>query len=166
MIAVFTAYQLRPLCSTICITCTTLNALSIPSYSSGGYGPFAIFGTSGNETVNNYGAVIGNVNLGTGSNVFNNKLGGTLVSGPSVMIGGTLTNDGAISLGGLGNVFTTFVSGNLVQGGTGALSLDLDFGTGTADRINVSGFASLSGSVVINPLNPEQIKPATSKSRS
>jgi hypothetical protein len=64
----------------------------------------AIFGRTGNETVNNFGTVTGNVDLGTGTNAFNNLSGGLFNSGTLVDLGGgnLLNNSGALSPGGTG----------------------------------------------------------------
>jgi len=47
----------------------------------------AISGSSGNEVVNNYGTVTGNINLGPGANSFQNLFGALLVSGRTLYVG-------------------------------------------------------------------------------
>ena len=114
-------------------------------------GSFAILGNTGNTTVYNSGTVIGNVALGSGSNAFNNLAGGVFDSGVTVDLGGgTLTNSGTLSPGGLGTVLTTALTGNLVQSAGGKFAVDVNLAGGTADRLNVSGTASLNGMVVPN----------------
>jgi uncharacterized protein with beta-barrel porin domain len=116
----------------------------------------AIQSSTGNDTVTNFGAVIGNVSLGAGTNAFNNMAGGLFNSGSTVNLGtgNTLTNAGTLSPGGAGVIQTTALTGNLVQGATGRLLTDVSIGGGTADRINVSGTANLAGAVQVQVLNP------------
>ena len=109
----------------------------------------------GNNTVNNSGTVIGNVDLGPGRNAFNNLPGGTFNSGATVKLGSgnPLNNSGNLSPGGSGVIQTTALTGNLVQGSAGKISVDINPGTGQADRINASGSAKLAGQVALNLLN-------------
>lgn len=124
--------------------------LGIPLFS---FPPFMLFG--GNNTVNNGGTVIGNVDLGPGRNTFNNLVGGTFDPGATVNLGAgsTLNNTGNLSPGGIGVIQTTALTANLVQGGSGKITVDLDPASGQADRINVSGTVSLGGQVAINLTN-------------
>jgi uncharacterized protein with beta-barrel porin domain len=110
---------------------------------------------TGNNTINNSGLIIGSVDLGSGTNAFNNRAGGTLEAGPTVKLGtgGTLTNSGNLSPGGKGVVQTTVLTGNLVQTSSGKISVDVDRTAGQADRINVSGTAQLAGQVVANVIS-------------
>jgi outer membrane autotransporter protein len=108
----------------------------------------------GNNVVNNTGTVIGNVDLGPGHNAFNNLPGGTLNSGATLALGAgnTFTNNGNLSPGGAGVFQTTALTGNLVQGGAGRITVDVNPATGQTDRINASGSAQLAGQVVVNPV--------------
>lgn len=119
------------------------------------YSNSAIGADIGNDTVNNSGLVIGNVNLGSGANAFNNLSSGLFEMGASVNIGAgnVLTNDGALSPGGEGAIHTTEVTGHLVQSAAGSILIDVDPMTGQADLINVSGTASLAGTLRVNPIN-------------
>jgi hypothetical protein len=123
----------------------------------------AISGGSGNETVENYGTVTGSVELGGGLNSFYNAPAATLESGPVLALGAghALTNDGTVSPGGLGNVTTTSVTGDLVQTATGIDSVDLDHASAKADRLDVSGTASLAGKVQPNNMNAGYATPGT-----
>ena len=105
----------------------------------------AVTASSGNETINNYGTIAGNVTLGNGTNAIFNKAGGTFTTGATVDLraGNMLTNAGTLSPGGTGTVQTTVLTGNLVQTGSGSLAVDINAATGATDRINVSGTASL-----------------------
>ena len=116
----------------------------------------AIQGDTGNNTVNNFGTVIGNVILGTGANAFNNLAGGLFNAGTTVNLGAgnTLTNAGTLSPGGAGVMQTTAITGNLVQSATGRLFTDINIGGATSDRINVSGTANLAGAVQLQLSNP------------
>ncbi len=111
----------------------------------------AIGASTGNDTVSNFGTVIGNVDLGTGTNAFNNMAGGLFNSGATVSLGAgnTLTNAGTLSPGGAGTILTTALTGNLVQTATGRLAIDFNMAGGSADRVNVSGTANLAGAVQV-----------------
>lgn len=127
----------------------------------GGYailatGSDVVLQPGGNETVNNFGTVIGSVDLGAGTNVFNNKAGALFSPGAIAYIGAgnTLTNDGTISPGALGKTMTTAVTGDFVQSSTGKYALDVNLTATTADRFNVSGTANITGTVAINVPGP------------
>jgi len=109
----------------------------------------------GNNVVNNAGTIIGNVDLGPGRNAFNNLPGGTLNSGAAVNLGAgnPLNNSGNLSPGGSGVIQTTALTGNLVQGGAGKITVDVNPATGQADRINATGSANLGGQIVVNLAN-------------
>jgi uncharacterized protein with beta-barrel porin domain len=115
----------------------------------------AITGDTGNNTVNNFGTVIGNVTLGTGVNAFNNMAGGVFNPGATVNLGAgnVLTNAGTLSPGGAGVIQTTALTGNLVQSATGRLLTDINIVGGTSDRVNASGTANLAGAVQIQVSN-------------
>jgi uncharacterized protein with beta-barrel porin domain len=115
----------------------------------------AIQGDTGNNTVNNFGTVIGNVILGSGTNAFNNMAGGSFNAGATVNLGAgnTLTNAGTLSPGGAGVIQTTALTGNLVQSATGRLLTDTNVAGATSDRINVSGTANLAGAVQLQVQN-------------
>ena len=48
---------------------------------------YAVSGSTGNETINNFNLITGNVNLDGGTNAFNNKSTGVFVSGTTVNLG-------------------------------------------------------------------------------
>ncbi|MEP6841767.1 MAG: hypothetical protein ABJA75_27240, partial [Bradyrhizobium sp.] len=122
---------------------------------------YAMTATGGNDTIDNYGTMIGSINLGAGVNAFNNRAAGLFDMGANVMLGAGnfLTNNGTMSPGGINNVFTSAVTGNLLQSAGGTYLLDLDFGPSTADRINATGTGSLAGKVTVNLLNKAQVLP-------
>jgi len=122
----------------------------------------AIVGGTGNETIDNYGTITGNINLGAGSHAFNNMVGGTFNAGATVNLeGGTLSNSGMFSPGGSGIVLTTGLTGNLMQADSGTCAVDLDFDSGMVDFLNVSGTADLAGKAYINILNAGWSTPGT-----
>jgi hypothetical protein len=125
----------------------------------------AIMGTGGHETVNNAGTVTGLVDLGTGSNAFNNLEGGRLNAGGTVDLGAgnPLNNHGRLSPGGADQVMTTSITGNLVQTSSGSFVTDLDLKNKQADRINVSGVSALDGTIEINRVNSGLAVPGTSQ---
>ena len=115
----------------------------------------AIAGTTGNDIVNNFGTVTGNVRLGSGANAFNNMAGGVFNSGATVSLGAgnALTNAGTLSPGGAGVIQTTALTGNLVQTATGRLFTDINIAGNSSDRVNVTGTANLAGSVQVQVQN-------------
>ena len=134
------------------LACRSSTATRIPSPISAasrnlaGVSGTAISGGIGDETVDNYGVVTGNVDLGAGANAFNNMEGGLFNSGTMVNLGAGnfLTNDGTLAPGGVGTVLTTALTGNLIQPGS-AFAVDID--GSVADRVDVSGNASMDGLV-------------------
>jgi uncharacterized protein with beta-barrel porin domain len=115
----------------------------------------AIEGNTGNNTVNNFGTVIGNVILGSGTNALNNMASGVFEPGATVDLGAgnALTNAGTLSPGGLGVIQTTALTGNLVQTATGRLVVDINTANGASDRINLSGTANLAGALQLQLSN-------------
>jgi hypothetical protein len=110
----------------------------------------AIFGSGGNDVVNNSGTVTGNVQLGSGANAFNNLAGGRFVTGSLIGLGSnanTLTNSGVVDIGGQRVVATTALTGRFVQSANGTLAVDVRFG-GASDLLTISGSAALAGFVM------------------
>lgn len=113
----------------------------------------AILSTGGDDTINALGGVRGEVDLGLGSNTFNNGPASVFETATAVKLnGGTLKNDGQVSPGGLGVVMTTQVTGAYVQAAGAALIADLDLASaaGAGDRLTVSGSVDLQGQVKLN----------------
>jgi uncharacterized protein with beta-barrel porin domain len=111
----------------------------------------SIRGTTGNETINNYGTVTGSVDLGAGSNAFNNKVAATFNSGTTVNLGtsNTLTNAGTLSPGGKGTPLTTVLTGNFVQNSLGTFEVEV-YKDGEHDKLHVNGdSASLDGTLSV-----------------
>lgn len=109
----------------------------------------AIRTSAGNDSVANRGLIIGNVELGTGTNAFDNEADGIFRSAAIADLGGgTLTNDGLMTPGGSGTIQTTALTGDLEQNPGGTYAVDINGGTGNADLLAVSGGAELAGTVV------------------
>ena len=117
---------------------------------------FAIRGTTGDDHVNNNGLIIGSVDLGSGANSFDNKADMIFDSGVTAYLGqgNFLTNEGLLSPGAYQSVLTTSVTGNVIQSPTGTYGVDLDLETQSADRIDVTGTADVSGTVAVNLVDP------------
>lgn len=112
---------------------------------------------SGDTTVSNFGTVTGLVSLGSGANAFNNMAGGLFNTGVTVDVGAasTLTNAGTLSPGGSGVIQLTSLTGNFVQTGSGRFAVDLNMANTSADKLQVTGTASLAGTVFVNVQNPQ-----------
>jgi autotransporter-associated beta strand protein len=110
----------------------------------GGIAGTSIVAGAGSETVDNFGTVNGSIDLGAGTNVFNNKSTGVFNTGTLVALGShsTLNNAGMLSVGGAGNVQTTTLTGNLTQSGAPKWFVDLGAG-GASDRLALTGIAQL-----------------------
>jgi uncharacterized protein with beta-barrel porin domain len=131
---------------------STLNNSATLSAQSG----LAVSGQDGDDTVNNSGTITGNVTLGAGTNAFNNQSGGTFNSGSTVTLGSgnSLTSAGDLSPGGSATVGNTALTGNLIQTSEGTMTITVDTTAGTADRVDVTGTATLAGTVTPNVINP------------
>ena len=112
----------------------------------------AVLGDAGNDAVHNDGALDGSVDLRGGTNsIVNNVLfdAGAIVS---VGAGNTVTNNATMYVRS-GVISTTTLTGNFVQSSSGVLVVDVDPLTGQADRLTVSGTATLAGQLRLNQLN-------------
>ncbi len=95
--------------------------------------------------------IIGNIDLGAGSNALINEAGALMISGTDINIGtGLLTNQGFLAVGDRGRVNISSVTGDFAQTSTGAYYIDLDLNAqNTPDRVNdlleVSGTAAFDG---------------------
>lgn len=147
-----------------------------------------VTGGIGSEAINNFGHMIGSIDLGNGTNTINNKAynnnpslsAGVFDSGPTINLGGpaagnVMTNDGVLSPGAFLKVMTTGLNGNFVQTASGSCGtfgqptstcgyygIDVDFASATADRLSVTGTASVSGAVVVNIGNAGDATPGSS----
>ena len=112
---------------------------------------------AGNTTVTNTGTITGNVHFsdsGVGGlgGVLDNRVGGVLDAPQTIRLGGggTLQNSGTLHVGGAGQIGTTVLTGQLVQGPTGRLVVDTNHAAGTADLLSVLGSVRLGGTVEVN----------------
>ena len=124
----------------------------------------AILGTTGNDAIISNVGVIGNIDLGSGTNSFLNTATSTLQTLDYVKLnGGLLTNDGILTPGGNGVVQTTLVEGSFKQTTTGVFLTDLDLGktgkAGEIDRLDVTGSLDLKGKFVLQIADPGHILP-------
>jgi hypothetical protein len=134
------------------------NALNNASYITTvlGIDGFGIRATTGDDTVNNTGVVVGSVDLAGGINDFNNTFGAFFLSGVTANLGpdGLLTNDGVFLPGDWNRILTTDLTGSFVQSADAIYGVDLNLETIMADRVDVSGAAEVSGTVLVNLIDP------------
>ena len=110
---------------------------SLKNYAELSGGTLAVQGAAGDDTIENFNLITGDVDLGGGTNAFFNRAGGTLRSGGTVDLGGgTLTNEGDLSPGGTGTVQTTAITGDLVQTADGSFTVDLDESGAGVDKLD------------------------------
>jgi hypothetical protein len=126
----------------------------------------AIVGTTGDDTINSFVGVTGNVDLGSGANAFNNFEHSTFTTLDYVRLnGGLLTNLGLVTPGGTNFVQTTALDGSYLQGPGGAYNFDLDLKftgkPGEADLMAATGTAQLQGKYVLNPMDPGDALPGS-----
>ncbi|MEQ5787557.1 autotransporter outer membrane beta-barrel domain-containing protein [Erythrobacter sp. NFXS35] len=119
-------------------------------------------GSGGNDLVSNAGMLIGNFQLGGGTNALDNLADGTLLTGSIVDLGGgtsTLTNQGTFAPGGTDTIVQTQLNGNFVQSAGGSTFLEIDAADDTFDAINATGSVALGGQVDARLLNPTRFIP-------
>lgn len=133
---------------------TLVNAGTITT--SIGVDGFAVRGDAGDERISNYGKIFGSVDLAGGTNAFDNKAGAMLLSGATVHLGAgnVLINQGLLSPGDYHRVLTTNLTGNLVQTAAGTYGVDVDMKALTADRLAITGTATVAGVIAVNVANP------------
>ncbi len=111
-------------------------------------------------TINNFGTLTtvsnGAIQLGGGTNAFNNMGGAIFNSGGIVNLGAgnIFSNSGIVSPGASGTIQTTAITGILVQNGGGILLSSVDPSAGTGDLVTVTQTASLAGNVQAHVINP------------
>jgi hypothetical protein len=132
----------------------------------------AIRGGDGDDAVTSFGILAGNVRLGLGRNSLTSRGSGSLViAGETIDLnGGAFTSEGTLALGdraSLGqvndfsSVQTTLVDGGFVQRATGHTLADISFGPYPSDRLNVTGTATMAGTVDVVLLRLEDDRPVT-----
>ncbi|MEM1049267.1 MAG: autotransporter domain-containing protein [Pseudomonadota bacterium] len=120
----------------------------------------AVNGGVGDTTINNFGTLNtvtnGAINLGGGTNAFNNRGGGIFNSGGIVNLGAgnIFSNSGTFSPGAADLIQNTAITGTVVQDGGGILLSSLDPSAGIGDLVTVSETATLAGNVQAHVINP------------
>ncbi|MGV8995790.1 MAG: hypothetical protein ACOH12_02450 [Parvibaculaceae bacterium] len=119
-----------------------------------------VVGGAGNDTFENYGRLYGLVDLGGGTNHFNNHVGAEVISGSTIDIGAgnIFDNFGHFSPGGVNAVQTTALTGSFVQHAGGLFDFDLDLADMSYDHLDVSGTATMGGTMTINYIHPGSAK--------
>jgi hypothetical protein len=128
------------------------------------FSPLAITGTSGNDRIDNrrsagtLGRVVGNVDLGGGSNSFNNSAGSSMVALQTLDLGGGLfSNAGRMWNKGIGVLATVDVTGSYTQAAGGQLVTDLDLDTHMTDVLTLSGAGDFNGEAPLNFLSIDRL---------
>ncbi len=105
---------------------------------------------AGLDILANAGTIRGEIDLGAGLNSFYNNAGGIVeATRIDVGAGNYITNSGTFSPGGYDTVATTTMTGIFLQFSNGTYLATLA-GPASADRVDITGNATLAGSVVIN----------------
>jgi hypothetical protein len=119
-----------------------------------------VIGGDGDESIENFGGLYGTLALGGGTNSFVNRSSGTVAAGATLDFGGGgALNEGTWSTGISNDVAHSSLTGDFTQAASGALLVDIDHLTQTADRIDVSGAADLAGSIELNQMHISAIRP-------
>ena len=122
----------------------------------------AVWADAGTLTVNNYGSIVGQIDLNGAKGIIHNY--GTIVPGADALIGGgTLENDGIMSLGGGVSVADSKIEGSFSQTAAADDLVDLNLRNNTADHLTVAGTAALSGTVALQLLNMNGAAPGSYK---
>ena len=149
----------------------------------------ALRSTVGNDTFNSAAGILGNVELGSGSNTLNNLASSAIISADHLDLGGALSgvlnNAGALAPGDIGVSQTTAINGSFVQSASGKLFTDISLDSasslstaspmrapsgaqhatgvvpGQADRLNVTGSAAIGGQVVVTMADITLVRPGT-----
>lgn len=123
----------------------------------------AVVGSASAETIENDGSITGNIDLGAGANVFNNRAGAMFASGGSVVVGEgrILANAGTLSPGGQNHVQSTALTGNLQQTSAGTLLIDISLASVAHDLLSSNGTAQMAGGLQVNPVDTGYAKPGS-----
>jgi hypothetical protein len=115
----------------------------------------AVIATTGDDAVENFGALVGEIDLGAGTDSLANRAEAAILSGARIALGAgeVFVNEGRLAPGGADRVQTTALLGDYRQSATGAYDADLDLRSGLADKLEVSGSAAVAGTVKVTPQN-------------
>ena len=110
----------------------------------------------GNETIDNHGQISGSIDLGEGTNVFENRSGAWLVTHNDLIIGAgnSLNNSGHLQIGEFGEeVPTTTMIGDLVMEASSSYHMEIEDTTIEGEpiigKLVVNGAASIDGEIII-----------------
>ncbi len=123
---------------------------------------FAFRGGAGGDFIDNHGAVMGNIDLGTGANRFANNVDGALYSGTILNLGSpanVFINDGLIAPGAQNLSVQTQLNGSFVQSATGVSDIELNLALRNNDRVTATGTAEVGGALNVTLLNIPRILP-------
>ncbi|MGQ9425212.1 hypothetical protein ACXYTJ_06260 [Gilvimarinus sp. F26214L] len=122
----------------------------------------AMLATAGDDRVDNFGTILGDVELGAGHNHLTNHMNARLFSGSVLDLGSAsaaFRNSGTLAPGGAGVAMNTRLNGSYQQDADGLAIMELDFATATSDLLHATGRIDLAGALDIDLVNPGQIKP-------
>ncbi|MEJ0084290.1 MAG: autotransporter outer membrane beta-barrel domain-containing protein [Pseudomonadota bacterium] len=123
---------------------------------------FAFRGGAGGDFIDNFGAVMGNIDLGGGANGFANNAGAFLYSGDTINLGAPanyLVNNGTIAPGAEQLAVRTYLNGSYRQTSGALADFEMDFTSGIHDAVFASGMADVAGGLRISLLNVHNIRP-------
>jgi hypothetical protein len=117
----------------------------------------AISAGPGNETIDNNGQIYGSIDLGTGTNVIENRVGALFVTHNDLKLGmgNVLNNSGHLQIGELGEgTLTTTMVGNLFLEASSSYRMEIEdttiSGEPIADKLVVNGNAIIDGELIIS----------------
>ncbi|MBZ9776536.1 autotransporter outer membrane beta-barrel domain-containing protein [Mesorhizobium sp. CO1-1-8] len=128
------------------------------------FSPLAITGTSGDDHVENskiagtLGRVIGNMDLGGGTNSFHNIADASMVGLKTIDLGGgKFTNDGLFTNQGIGVVAKVDVTGGFTQMLSGDFVTDVDLNNQITDALALSAAGDFDGEAPLNFLSIDKL---------
>ncbi|MFA6154125.1 autotransporter outer membrane beta-barrel domain-containing protein [Mesorhizobium sp.] len=130
------------------------------------FSPLSISGTSGNDKVKNQkidadhlGRVIGNIDLGGGTNEFDNFENSSMVGLKSINLGsgGLFKNQGLMTNQGIGVVATVDITGGFTQMDTGDFVTDIDLNNQITDALTLTGAGNFDGTAPLNFLSIDKL---------
>jgi uncharacterized protein YhjY with autotransporter beta-barrel domain len=115
-----------------------------------GLGGTNLVGTGGSDIINNSGITVGSIDLGGGTNFFNNTTNGGVMAGSAIMLGGTnlFANAGILAFGDTNTITRTLLTGNFVQSSNGSTQVKLASST-SYDALTTAGTAALDGNLSV-----------------
>ncbi|WP_417318676.1 hypothetical protein [Emcibacter sp.] len=121
----------------------------------------AMLAGAGNEMVDNYGFILGQVDLGSGTNGFFNHTGATFAPGAVVSLGDAnfmVINEGVLAPGGMELAQSVALTGSYQQTADAVSMNELDFASDVVDQVLATGTVDLGGELVVSLLNKGNIK--------